>query len=166
MACTGSVSYGMMPTCAGYTTVNKKRQYAGKVRFDDLSRFDLVGNVDGQCVYTALVNSPTFKCMLRIVYVVREEKGKIYTALLFGTDTDCAALDILRYYRARFQIEFYSAMPTTHWTVRLPSYFRRKAGVPFQCFTGSTESASSGRPAAGRGRRRPQRHFHRQLENP
>ena len=25
---------------------------------------------------------------------------------MFSTDTDCAALDILRYYRARFQIEF------------------------------------------------------------
>jgi IS4 transposase len=34
------------------------------------------------------------------------KKGKIYTAWLFSTDTDCAALDILRYYRARFQIEF------------------------------------------------------------
>ena len=62
--------------------------------------------MDGQRVYTAIVNSTTFKCMLRIVYVVREEKGKIYTAWLFSTDTDCAALDILRYYRARFQIEF------------------------------------------------------------
>jgi hypothetical protein len=51
-----------------------------------LSRFELAGNVDGQRVYTAIVNSPTFKCMLRIVYVVREEKGKIYTALLFSTD--------------------------------------------------------------------------------
>ena len=84
----------------------RHRQYAGKVCFDDLSRFELAGNVDGQRVYTAIVNSPTFKCMLRIVYVVREEKGKIYTALLFSTDIDCAALDILRYYRARFQIEF------------------------------------------------------------
>ena len=53
-----------------------------------------------------VVNSPTFKRNLRIVYIVREEKGKIYTALLFCTDTDCAALDILRYYKARFQIEF------------------------------------------------------------
>jgi len=35
-----------------------------------------------------------------------KKKGKIYTALLFRTDTDCAALDILRYYRVRFQIEF------------------------------------------------------------
>ena len=84
----------------------RHRKYAGKVRFDDLSRFELAGNVEGQRVYTAIVNSPTFKCMLRIVYVVREEKGKIYTALLFSTDIDCAALDILRYYRARFQIEF------------------------------------------------------------
>jgi len=37
---------------------------------------------------------------------VREENGKTYTALLFCTDIDCAALDILRYYKARFQIEF------------------------------------------------------------
>ena len=84
----------------------RPRQYAGKVRFDDLSRFELAGDVDGQRVYTAVVNAPAFKCMLRIIYVVREEKGKIYTALLFSTDTDCAALDILRYYKARFQIEF------------------------------------------------------------
>ena len=84
----------------------RPRQYAGKVRFDDLSCFELAGDVDGQRVYTAVVNSPAFKCMLRIVYVVREEKGKIYTALLFSADTDCAALDILRYYKARFQIEF------------------------------------------------------------
>jgi hypothetical protein len=38
--------------------------------------------------------------------LVREEKGKTYTALLFSTDTDCSAMDILRYYKARFQIEF------------------------------------------------------------
>jgi hypothetical protein len=71
-----------------------------------LSRFELAGNVDRQRVYTIVVNAPAFNCMLRIVYVVREEKGNIYTALLFSTDTDCAALDILRYYKARFQIEF------------------------------------------------------------
>ena len=84
----------------------RPRQFAGKVRFDDLSRFELAGDMDGQRVYSAVVNAPTFKCNLRIVYLVREEKGKIYTALLFSTDTDCAALDILRYYKARFQIEF------------------------------------------------------------
>jgi hypothetical protein len=84
----------------------RPRQFAGKVRFDDLSRFELAGEIDGQRVYSAVVNAPTFKCNLRIVYVVREEKGKTYTALLFSTDTDCAALDILRYYKARFQIEF------------------------------------------------------------
>ena len=56
----------------------------------------------GACLYRHR-EQPTFKCMLRIVYVVREEEGKIYTAWLFSTDTGCAALDILRYYRARFQ---------------------------------------------------------------
>jgi len=84
----------------------RPRKFAGKVCFDDLSRFELAGEIDGQHVYIAIVNSPTFKRNLRIVYIVREEKDKTYTALLFCTDTDCAALDILRYYKARFQIEF------------------------------------------------------------
>lgn len=84
----------------------RPRQYCGKVSFDDLSRFEQLGELDGQRVYTAIVNSPTFKRTLRIVYLVREANGKTASALLFSTDTDCAALDILRYYKARFQIEF------------------------------------------------------------
>ena len=84
----------------------RPRKFADKVRFDDLSRFELAGEIDGQRVYTAVVNSPTFKRNLRIVYVVKEEHGKTYTALLFSTDIGCSALDILRYYKARFQIEF------------------------------------------------------------
>ncbi|WP_296837650.1 transposase [Thiofilum sp.] len=84
----------------------RHRQYSGKVSFDDLSRFERVGELDGQRVYTATVNSPTFKQIVRIVYLVREANGKTASALLFSTDTDCPALDILRYYQARFQIEF------------------------------------------------------------
>lgn len=84
----------------------RHRQYSGKVSFDDLSRFERVGELDGQRVYTAIVNSPAFKRTLRIVYLVREDNGKTASALLFSTDTDCPALDILRYYKARFQMEF------------------------------------------------------------
>lgn len=84
----------------------RPRQYAGKVSFDDLSRFEQAGEMDGQRIYTASVNSPTFSRNLRIVYLVREDKGKTYTALLFSTDTTCSAENILRYYKARFQIEF------------------------------------------------------------
>ncbi|UOA09574.1 transposase [Methylobacter sp. S3L5C] len=84
----------------------RSRMFAGKVCFDGLSRFELAGEIDGQRVYTAVVNALTFKRNLRIVYIVREEKGKTYTALLLCTDIDCAAMDILRYYKARFQIEF------------------------------------------------------------
>ncbi len=84
----------------------RRREFDGKVCFDDLSRFDWVGEVEGQRIYTATVNSPTLKRTLRIVYVVREENGKTYTALLFSTDLTCPAVDILRFYQARFQIEF------------------------------------------------------------
>ena len=85
---------------------DQPRKFADKVRFDDLSRFELAGEIDELPVYTAVVNAPMFKCNVRIVYVVREEKGKTYTSLLFCTNIRCAALDILRYYKARFQIKF------------------------------------------------------------
>ena len=38
-------------------TKGRHRQYAGKVGFDNLSRFEFAGEVDGQRVYTAIVNS-------------------------------------------------------------------------------------------------------------
>lgn len=64
------------------------------------------GEADGQRVYTGSASSPTLRRALRIVYLVREDNGKLYTALLSCTDTTCPALDILRYYKTRFQVEF------------------------------------------------------------
>lgn len=84
----------------------RPRLYDGKVSFDDLSRFKFVGEIEEQRIYTAIVNSPTLKQAIRIVYIVRLDQGKTYTALLFSTDTACPALDIIRYYKSRFQIEF------------------------------------------------------------
>jgi hypothetical protein len=93
--------------CAGQQKPNgRRREFGDKVCFDDLTHFDWVGDVEGQRIYTATVNSPTFKLTLRLVYLVREENGKTYTALLFSTDFTCPALDILRFYKVRFQIEF------------------------------------------------------------
>jgi len=88
-------------------------------------------------------------------------RQRVYTALLFSTDTDCAALTFCAITGQGFRLSFYSAMPSNTPDFAIAKRLPKKAGVPFQCFTGSTESASSGRPAAGPGRRRPQRHFHR-----
>ena len=84
----------------------RKRRYDGKVKFDDLSRFEAAGELDGLQLYTAVVNSEHFKRDLRIVYLVKRVGNKIQTALLFSTDLSLDAKTIARYYKARFQIEF------------------------------------------------------------
>ena len=85
-----------------------KRKYAGKVKFDDLSRFEYGGEVDKDIhLYTLVVNNVNLKANIRLVYVLNlRNKNKPGSALLFSTDKDLAAETIYRYYKARFQIEF------------------------------------------------------------
>ena len=47
--------------------LGRNKLYAGKVKFDDLNNFDLVGEIKGTKLYTTIVNSPCFKRNLRIV---------------------------------------------------------------------------------------------------
>jgi hypothetical protein len=84
----------------------RKKLYDGKVRFDDLSRFELAATINSQKIYTAVVNSVSLKRNIRIAYVVKHIGKKTSTALLFSTDIDLPATLIYRYYKARFQIEF------------------------------------------------------------
>lgn len=84
----------------------RKRWYDGKVIFDDRSRFEDVGEHNGLQIYTAIVNSERFQRNRRIVYLVKPVGDKLPTALLFSTDFNLDAHSIIRFYQARFQIEF------------------------------------------------------------
>lgn len=85
----------------------RKRLYDGKVKLADLNRFEFAGTQeDGTKLYTGVVNSPRFERNLRIVYLIKQVGNKVQTALLFSTDLDLNAKDLVRYYKARFQIEF------------------------------------------------------------
>jgi hypothetical protein len=85
----------------------RPKMYDGKVRFDNTDRFEFVhGTDDNVSLYTAVVNSPSLKRNIRVVYLVRRLNGKVATALLFSTDIHLSATDIYRFYKARFQIEF------------------------------------------------------------
>jgi hypothetical protein len=84
----------------------RKKVYDGKVRFDDLSRFELAAIEGDHRIYTAVVNSVSLKRNVRIVYIVKQDGNRISTALLFTTDVNLPATEICRYYKARFQIEF------------------------------------------------------------
>jgi len=78
--------------------------YDGKVCFNDLSRSEFVGETDNVSLHTAVVNSPSLKRNIRVVYIVRRQSGR--TALLFSADIHLPAADIYRFHKARFQIEF------------------------------------------------------------
>jgi hypothetical protein len=84
----------------------RPRKYGNKVDFNDLSQLEFVCEENGQKVYTAKVHSVAFKRTIRIVYVVKTSAKTTSSALLFSTDEALDAQTILRYYKARFQIEF------------------------------------------------------------
>lgn len=86
----------------------RKRQFSGKVRFSDLSRFDFVGEVEpGLALYSVVVNSVTLKRNIRIVVAVQSRKAeKPRYVVLCSTDCSMAAELIFSYYGARFSIEF------------------------------------------------------------
>jgi hypothetical protein len=86
----------------------RSRRDDGKVDFADLRRFHSLGEVEaGIHLSTAVVNHQRLGRDLRVVVVVRREKGKRRRlAVLFSTDTTLEAKQIYRYYKARFQIEF------------------------------------------------------------
>jgi hypothetical protein len=84
----------------------RHRMYDGKVCSDDLNHFESVCETDNVTLCTSVVNSPSLKRSIRIVYPVRRLNGKVATALLFSTDIHLSATDIHRFYRARFQIGF------------------------------------------------------------
>lgn len=78
-------------------------KYDGKV-FYDKHEFDYVITLkEGQDVYTKVVNSLFLKSKIRIVFLVNKYKKH---RILFSTDINLSALDILDYYSSRFQIEF------------------------------------------------------------
>lgn len=82
------------------------KQYDGKVRFDDLSRFHYVGLLKDKphiALYTELLNSPHFQRDFRVVVLVDTRDGSY--VVLASTDCEQAAREVVRFYRLRFQIE-------------------------------------------------------------
>ncbi len=92
----------------------RKRQYSDRVDWDNIDSppehaagFKLVATVDEKIkVDQAWVDAPAFKRGIQVVYLRKASATGFSTALLFCTDQSCSAMDVYRYYKARFQIEF------------------------------------------------------------
>ena len=86
----------------------RPKKYDGKIDLKDIDRkyFKLVLANDQTAVYTAIVYSKGLKRNIKLVYEQpKSERNKSYL-LFFSTDLELGALEILQYYKNRFQIEF------------------------------------------------------------
>jgi hypothetical protein len=83
----------------------RQKLYDGKVHWQDLSRFEDLGDYQGYKLYTKVLNHRHFKRTLRVVVIVDPLEENNY-AILATTDIHLDARTIVRYYRVRFQIEF------------------------------------------------------------
>lgn len=72
-----------------------------------MSRFEHVVQLEtGEEVYTDIVHSKCLKRHIRVVMLRVQRKNKIGVALIYSTDIELDAMTIVKYYKARFQIEF------------------------------------------------------------
>jgi hypothetical protein len=87
-----------------------RRKYAGKVNFQDLSRFEALGTRAEEPhlhLYTAVVWHKTLQRRLRIVVLLnRKDPAKPRFIVLGSTDPELNGHKLLDLYAARFQIEF------------------------------------------------------------
>ena len=85
----------------------RQKTYDGKVNWQDLSRFEYIDTQDGIDIYSLVLNHVSLKRNVKVVVLLDlRDKDKPRYAILFSTDTELDAKTLLRYYKARFQIEF------------------------------------------------------------
>ena len=86
----------------------RKRKYDGKVDLTDVSRMTLVSEIEPTLyLYTVEVWVVSMKRKVRLAYI-RDCRNpeRVGLALLFSTDINLDASEILCFYKSRFQIEF------------------------------------------------------------
>lgn len=92
----------------------RKRLYSERVDFfaidappEHADGFEWIATVDDENeLYRAWVYSPAFNRAIQVVYLLKVTPTSCCYALLFCTDPTLSAVDVYRYYKARFQIEF------------------------------------------------------------
>lgn len=84
-----------------------RRKYDGKIDFEDYSRFEVVPcDQEDTEIFSATVNHKSLKRTIKVVVIVCTSGGKRRHAVLFSTDLELSATEIVEMYGARFQIEF------------------------------------------------------------
>ena len=86
----------------------RKRTNGGKVNWNDIENTFVFEGVteQGDKMYSQVLWSVQWKRQIKIVYLQKENDGKIGYCLLTSTNVNLSADKILEYYQLRFQIEY------------------------------------------------------------
>jgi hypothetical protein len=85
----------------------RQKTYDGKVRYNDITRWDSLGEVEeGIGLHTVIAWHDTLKLKLRVVMASKHVEGERKYVLLFSTDTALDGRTIYLWYKSRFQVEF------------------------------------------------------------
>ena len=91
-----------------YSGLGAPKKYDGKVDVGtEMDRFNFEAELeDGVKAWSKVVWSVNLKTQIKLVVLQWNNNGKPGTALLYSTDLNMNAMTIVKYYKARFQIEF------------------------------------------------------------
>jgi hypothetical protein len=91
-----------------YSGRGAPRKYDGKLRLTEgFDRLDYEGTLeDGTEIYSKIVWSVNLKRQINLVVLRWKRSNKVGTAMLYSTDIEQSAMKVVKYYKARFQIEF------------------------------------------------------------
>ncbi len=108
----------------------RKKQYDGKVDFEDWSRWEAVDVGDERIVgYSQVVNHASLRCNTRVVVLFPKGQPQ-KRRVLMCTDPLIDAVQVLQWYKARFQIEFVFRDAKQHTGLR-DGQMRSASGLDF-----------------------------------
>ena len=84
----------------------RPQKFAGKVDWKDLSKWNLISRNYEQTVISSLLYAPALKRDVLVVCVIWQFKGQTRREVLFSTNLEMPALEVIECYRARFEMEF------------------------------------------------------------
>lgn len=84
----------------------RPKRFAGKVNWQDFSKWALISCCEEQSIYSSVLYSPSLERDIQVVCIVWQGKSQIRREVLFSTNLNMPALEIIACYRARFEMEF------------------------------------------------------------
>ena len=84
----------------------RPKRFDGKVDWKDFSKWDLISSNQEQTVYSSVVHAPALKRDVLVVCILWQFNNQIRREVLFSTNLEMPALEVIECYRARFEMEF------------------------------------------------------------